>query len=570
VHYTKKIIYSVTGFILLANATAESLFDASALNPNNVIYLSQNWTEEDRDFFYFTDQGSRLIPYDFFLSLEQADTIDLFRSPANMLRFGFVLGAESESNPDGFPVGFTRNGDYMGPTCAACHTQQIKYADKIIRIDGGQAMADLPAFLSGIVAAMKKTLEDESKFKRFQKRLLGADAGEKEVKSLKNRLQKVYSKRKDYNRRNHSDVPYGFSRLDAFGAILNKGLYLSGVKDNFNSPDAPTSYPYIWDTPQHDYVEWNGSQTNSSLGALARNVGEVIGVYGDVIPETKELLGYFDLGYESSIEAGNLRALETVVAKLQSPLWPDLFPAIDKNKVKHGRELYIVHCSQCHLDIDRSDPNRKIKVRMSSLNKIKTDPLMAENTVELQGKSGIFEGKKRFYTVGALLKKEAPALFIVNNVMGGVLKNNFVQVLLAKNDAKALGHPDEIHPPKYLDGEIVERGKEVSTETLLAYKARPLNGIWATAPFLHNGSVANLYELLLPARQRSKEFYIGTLEYDPVKVGYVNQQSEDAFIFDTSLRGNSNAGHEYGRGEYGNEPFTEDEMQALVEYMKTL
>ena len=70
-HYSKKIIYSVAGIFLFANATAESLFDAAALNPDNIVYLSQNWTEEDREFFYFTDQGSRLIPYDIFLNLEQ-------------------------------------------------------------------------------------------------------------------------------------------------------------------------------------------------------------------------------------------------------------------------------------------------------------------------------------------------------------------------------------------------------------------------------------------------------------------------------------------------------------------
>ncbi len=207
---------------------------------------------------------------------------------------------------------------------------------------------------------------------------------------------------------------------------------------------------------------------------------------------------------------------------------------------------------------------------MSSLAEIGTDPVMALNTIELRGQSGIFEGQKRFYAAGAALEKEAPALYIVNNVMGGVLKNNFLQVLLAKRDASALGHPDELHPPKYLDGKIVERGKEVANETLLAYKARPLNGIWATAPFMHNGSIPNLYELLLPASQRSSEFYIGSLEYDPIKVGYVSRPSAKAFRFDTSLKGNSNAGHEYGRGAYGQEAFSEEEIQSLVEYMKTL
>ena len=80
-----------------------------------------------------------------------------------------------------------------------------------------------------------------------------------------------------------------------------------------------------------------------------------------------------------------------------------------------------------------------------------------------------------------------------------------------------------IHPPKYLDGKILEHGEEVSDRALLAYKARPLNGIWTGAPYLHNGSVPNLYELLLPAADRSKTFYLGSWEYDPVTVGYVNR-----------------------------------------------
>ena len=59
----------------------------------------------------------------------------------------------------------------------------------------------------------------------------------------------------------------------------------------------------------------DGSQSNSSLGALARNVGEVIGVFGDVKPVTTKWLGFFDGGYSSSIQADNLRELEKIVAK---------------------------------------------------------------------------------------------------------------------------------------------------------------------------------------------------------------------------------------------------------------
>ena len=50
------------------------------------------------------------------------------------------------------------------------------------------------------------------------------------------------------------------------------------------------------------------------------------------------------------------------------------------------------------------------------------------------------------------------------------------------------------------------------------YKAAPRDGVWATPPFLHNGSVPNLYEMLIPANERTKKFYVGR-EFDPVKVG---------------------------------------------------
>ncbi|MEJ2755323.1 MAG: di-heme-cytochrome C peroxidase, partial [Gammaproteobacteria bacterium] len=100
------------------------------------------------------------------------------------------------------------------------------------------------------------------------------------------------------------------------------------------------------------------------------------------------------------------------------------------------------------------------------------------------------------------------------------------------------------------------------------YKGRPLNGIWATAPYLHNGSVPNLYEILLPATERSKTFYLGSREYDPIKVGFNSDASStlpNAFKFDTSRLGNSNSGHEYGVHE-----LNRTEKQELLEYMKTL
>ncbi|MFM9835993.1 MAG: di-heme-cytochrome C peroxidase [Methylophilaceae bacterium] len=535
-------------------------------------YLEQNWTSQDREYFYFADQGSRLVPYDYFLYLEQANQAKLFRSDENMLRFGAIPAQKSKNNPDGFPIGFTRNKDKMGLTCAACHTQQISYQNKITMIDGGQPLFDLQKMLTEMTLSLKATLDDADKFNRFQANVLGKQVTESAKVALKKSLQKEYEKRVTYANENHTDVHYGYGRLDAFGAILNRGLEATGLDKNANPANAPTSYPYLWDTPQHDYVEWNGAQANSNIGAFARNIGEVIGVFGDVTPQTQYWLGFIDGGYPSSIQASELRKLEKTVSKLHSPQWPAYFPKINIKLAQQGRKLYELHCMECHVDINRADPKRMIKVRMSTLDEIKTDPMMAKNAILNTGKSGKLEGQPRYYVAGDPLPKVAPAIDIANNVMVGVIKNNPLQAYLAGKDASSFGHGDEIHPPKYVDGKIIATGQEVSQKALLAYKARPLNGVWSSAPFLHNGSVPNLYQLLLPAKDRVKQFNLGSLEFDTKNVGFDMAPVKEYFLFDTTLPGNSNAGHEYGTGAgYNKLPMlTEQERWALIEYLKTI
>ncbi len=119
------------------------------------------------------------------------------------------------------------------------------------------------------------------------------------------------------------------------------------------------------------------------------------------------------------------------------------------------------------------------------------------------------------------------------------------------------------------------------------YISRPLEGIWANAPYFHNGSVPNLYETLLPAAARSKSFWVGNRDLDPVKVGFVTDESGVGSKFNVvddagnAIRGNSNQGHDgHGANEYEGftqtfedgawRDFTEDERYALVEYMKSL
>jgi mono/diheme cytochrome c family protein len=102
------------------------------------------------------------------------------------------------------------------------------------------------------------------------------------------------------------------------------------------------------------------------------------------------------------------------------------------------------------------------------------------------------------------------------------------------------------------------------------YANQPLDGIWLRAPYLHNGSVPTLRELLEPSGRRRKVFYRGYDLYDQKGVGFVStvatEKGRNYFLFDTSLPGNGNFGHE-GK-EYGTE-LRADEKDAIVEFMKT-
>lgn len=102
------------------------------------------------------------------------------------------------------------------------------------------------------------------------------------------------------------------------------------------------------------------------------------------------------------------------------------------------------------------------------------------------------------------------------------------------------------------------------------YANQPLDGTWLRAPYLHNGSVPTLRDLLEPAARRPKSFHRGYDVYDPKRVGFISDVAKEEgrkfFRFDTNLPGNGNFGHE-GK-EYGTE-LSDAEKDAVVEFLKT-
>lgn len=638
-------------------------------NIDKVVYLEQNWTPSDSLWFYSTTQGSDLIPYDFFVALEQTGKPVPFSSPENMNHYRYLPQKATSSNPDGLPVGMVadtyKGKKYMGFSCAACHTSQINYNGMGIRIDGGQAAADMDSFMNDLDKALAATGKDEAKKKRFVEAVLkrGNYSNEKEVlDDLNTFIMRIgvynFINETGYGGPKEVNTAYGYGRLDAFGRIFNRVLQhvmteqdlrealgntltaeelktvLPGfenvitekrrdhiveklaalltpderkrLRDKlFNPPNAPVSYPFLWDTPQHDYVQWNGVAANAGEGPIGRNSGEVIGVFAtlDWSQEPGWTLssaiggqgfGPTHINFNSSVDLHNLRLLEAQLATLQSPQWPEnILPAIDKKRASRGAAVFDQRCAACHAEIDRADPKRHVIANFSKLEAAGTDKKMALNAISRTGYSGILTNQYVALGAGNLyLKNQKPVAALLMQADLNVVatpdpdKWFFQRWADWAHDLAVAYLSNEIKQPSLKSGNFDADTNAAPLNSLVSYKARSLNGIWATAPYLHNGSVPTLYALLLPAAEqkgdpkgmeyRPEEFETGSREFDPVRVGF-RTEGYKGFVFDTRIKGNGNSGHEYGTRDVKNadgtikeKALTREERLDLLEYLKTL
>jgi cytochrome c2 len=515
---------------------------------DDTVYLPQGWDHHTRQILSFTSFGSRFIPYNWFLALEQPDTATAFRDNHYMAAMGFVTTVADQYNPDGLPVGIVRdadkkNGDYVGLTCAACHTGQVRIHGKRIRIDGGQALIDYTQFEQMILAALQATVAGDEKFSRFSRQVIAAAPTTTLTSGLlKSQLQKRIAELEKHYAVNATGAPYGHGRLDAFGQIFNAiAVEAINMPENIHAPDAPASYPVLWDASHLNIVQWNASAPNKEPGPLFQNAITALAVYGTVSVAKSTLT------YPSSIRISNLGDIQRYFYQLIAPQWPVAIAGkLDADKITAGKKLYDQHCVQCHTIVDPMDKKRKLHAVLTPYKEVGTDPLMVENFINHKVKTGLLEGEKTMMLFGDKLPAETSPLDLVTHAATGALFNQPWQT------TKALfkGYSSNDAPPEQA--------------VFNSYKARPINGIWASAPYLHNGSVPSIYDLLLPAAQRPATFYVGNIELDLMKVGYVYSETPNTSFFDTRLRGNSNMGHEYGTH------LQDHERWALIEYVKSL
>jgi hypothetical protein len=239
----------------------------------------------------------------------------------------------------------------------------------------------------------------------------------------------------------------------------------------------------------------------------------------------------------ATLDRDSIKRMEDWLAKAEPPRFADVFPApLDAERARRGAQLYAEHCARCHGKDGRDFAGTEAGT-VVAIEEIGTDRARFDN-----------------YTY---------ELSVNQNVLYPGLSNERFQ-----NFRKTEG-----------------------------YASMPLDGLWLRAPYLHNGSVPTLYDLLLPPSERPRAFLRGYDVYDPVNVGFESRPERippekqlKLFCYVThdgakcppgmpeqeppgkpykcsgeggECQGNGNGGHLYGTS------LTADEKRALIEHLKT-
>ncbi len=307
------------------------------------------------------------------------------------------------------------------------------------------------------------------------------------------------------------NTTWGPGRVDTFNApkaLLNFPMDKADQKELMGNAD----FPSVWNQGPREGMQlhWDGNNTSVNERNLSAAFGT--GAYPPILDTDRVLR----------------------MAKYLQTAQPPQYPySVDKALATQGKPIYEEYCERCH-----GSPQPPFHTRAPKEGECSDPAYEAQcvGTVVPIEKIGTDRSRLDSYTW----------LLAVN------------QSTLYAGYEKDWGfdppYPQRFHSFRKTNG----------------YASMPLDGIWLRAPYLHNGSVPNLRELLEPQTKRSSLFYRGNDVFDPQNVGFVSnvpaQNGRVFYAFDTTRRGNGNQGHE-GKA-YGTELPTE-KKQALLEYLKT-
>jgi hypothetical protein len=594
-------------------------------DPSIVADYSNGLTLTQRHGFYHLSQGSEIMPWIVLTAVDVADPGSTKPFVENLKRYGLL---PDPGRADGAPVGltvtsnpFTFGMDFVGVNCAACHVGELRYGGKAVRVDGAPNMFNLQVFYSDAIDAVMATTSDRGKLWRALKRLGRQDYARYGIAApfvrpatlvyyganvlmhrdrLDARLELVDVIKVAKERRDPNHPTSGFGRLDAFDGARNfiftrlrkadDGGALKVNTANMVKLDAPVKFPWLWsrkatrpapvegyrNQPQnfprvwgfkdYDWLEW----TLNTNTVMERNFTETLGAGATVVLDPKRTGSLF----ESSIPMQDMHDLEWLAYYIDPPQWPAaIFGAVNADQATAGKEIFEKTCAGCHeYGDDKRSPTGLIKLNGMRPEDVGTDATAALRiSCPIPDTGALAIAPKSFSVEDSQLLKDCAGVKAGEAFSGNSFAKT-VQVAVdgIKQKAYATAGIDEAQQRVMEDRD--RRGGDAWRDTLLdtkrpygPYAARPLYGIWAAAPYLHNGSVPTLYHLLLPPDERPKAFALGSREYDPAKVGFAvaAECSQQDCLVDATQTGNGNGGHLWGTDLSG------PDRMALLEYLKT-
>jgi processive rubber oxygenase RoxA-like protein len=517
----------------------------------------------ERQEFYHLSEGGEILPLAILRALERPRTP---QDPAgdgpvpftqNLERYGFIPDDTSSQNPFGLPTGMTvarsrlTNRVMVGFNCATCHVGEIWKNGRRVRIDGGPNMIRLNDMLGDVKTELAATLEETGRRERFLVNVVRYKREDDDrfpvdrtiaerVQDLKSDLETAQAF-KGYIEampllKDMATVANGYGRVDAFGVARN--LLFGANEKNRRPQNAPVSLSYIWGMENTAWLQW-GANMNS---VMERNIGQSLGVGAVFDSET----------FATTARLDNLNKLEHLAYRVTPPAWPEaLLGAIDQAKAARGRDVYDRSCANCHEKPFATSSSGLVTYQLFKLSEVGTSPLAAQNFDE----TVIVDGKQ--------LRFAAAAFSILER-----LKRQYYVQNAVPEQTQAEWEGRSRRPAPRMRSTLADADKYADSRGGRVYPAKPLAGIWATAPYLNNGSVANMWDLLTAPESRPTKFALGSREYDSEKLGYVTSPNPTspapAWEFDTTKPSNSNAGHVYGT------KLPDDDKWALIEFLKAL
>ena len=489
------------------------------------------WSAEDLDFFLHGSMSTEVVPERVLRAFIKIYP-DLF--PAS--DFGY-LGLIPDPK-FGWPIGFSRKSEVkhlgglsaVGINCASCHVAQINSiaGNEPIRILGATSHFDVEAFFGAVLVSTFKTSEPAN-----MKLFLNAYFAEPNNPEARDgALDRAWEAQQTGITERMAADPFGSKEVAPGELHQIAASELELGKNAVGLPELAHSMLkllhnmraalHVPDQPPDKVPPASGPGRNDAFGLLSAallnrpqpyapikfglvwNVDQRTWVHWDgntKSPLARNLLASLGLGAPLHGKRGDLDfAMVKRQTDLSESIRPPKYPfAIDRAAAARGAAHFESKCASCHGGPE-SDK------RLYSTADVGTDPNRAQLFTEKQA-----EGFNKFLA-----------------------------------ELEAAGY----EPPK--ESGVRSTGK---------YWAATLGGVWARSPYLHNGSVRTMQELLMPSAQRTKSFHRGSHDYDTNQMGYTDG---GAYVFDTSGQGNSNSGHEYGT------KLSSEQKRELLEYLKTL